>query len=140
MRIDKHQYYLNIAEAVAARATCLHRQYGAVLVKNDSIIATGYNGAPRGEPNCCDIKTCRRDANALPVDADAATHLYKYDSCVAVHAEQNAMLCAAPQDMRGATLYLATTDSAVDPVPCNICNRMLKNAGVEHIITRKAVL
>lgn len=139
MRISKHQYYLNIAEAVAARATCLHRQYGAVLVKNDIIIATGYNGAPRGEPNCCDRKVCARDACELPTDPGAATHLYKYDSCVAVHAEQNAMLCASPQDMKNATLYLATTDPTVDPVPCNICNRMIKNAGIGQVITRKTI-
>ena len=108
MRIDKDNYYLNIAKAVAARSTCLRRQYGAVIVADDEIIATGYNGAPRGEANCC----------------------------VAVHAEQNAIISAPRRAMRGATLYLACLDDSIDPAPCNICDRMIKNAGITRVVTR----
>ena len=116
MRIDKDNYYLNIAKAVAARSTCLRRQYGAVIVADDEIIATGYNGAPRGEANCC--------------------HVGKYGTCVAVHAEQNAIISAPRRSMRGATLYLACLDDTIDPAPCNICDRMIKNAGITRVVTR----
>ena len=114
MRIDKDNYYLNIAKAVAARSTCLRRQYGAVIVADDEIIATGYNGAPRGE----------------------ASHGDQYGTCVAVHAEQNAIISAPRRSMRGATLYLACLDDTIDPAPCNICDRMIKNAGITRVVTR----
>ena len=121
MRIDKDNYYLNIAKAVAARSTCLRRQYGAVIVADDEIIATGYNGAPRGEANCCE---------------HAARHGDQYGTCVAVHAEQNAIISAPRRSMRGATLYLACLDETIDPAPCNICDRMIKNAGITRVVTR----
>ena len=100
MRISKNEYYLKIAEAVALRSTCLRRQYGAVIVNNDEIIATGYNG-----------------------------------SCKAVHAEQNAIISASRRDMQGATLYLASLDKTIEPTPCNICDRMIKNAGITRVVT-----
>lgn len=87
-RITKDEYYLSIAASVAKRSTCLRRQYGAVIIKNDEIISTGYNGAARGEPNCCDTGECWREANNIP-------HGEQYEKCVAVHAEQNAIISAA---------------------------------------------
>lgn len=136
MRIDKDNYYLNIAEAVAQRSTCLHKQYGAVIVASDEIIATGYNGAPRGEVNCCDVGECYRDEHVAPIDEHAAQHGVQYGTCVAVHAEQNAIISAARREMRGATLYLACLDKSVNPAPCNICDRMIKNAGITRVVTR----
>lgn len=137
-RIDKTRYYLNIAKAVAARSTCLRRNYGCVIVKNDEIIATGYNGAARGEDNCCDkYDTCPRSHK---------THNSgDYSDCPAVHAEQNAMLSASRNDMLGADLYLfgldAPTGTAlVTHEPCPICLRMIKNAGIRYVVTPSATL
>lgn len=134
-RIDKDTCYLEIAKAVAKRSTCLHRQYGAVIVNHDEIIATGYNGSPRGEVNCCDVGICYKDSHDIPRDPKAGVHGNQYGSCVAVHAEQNAIISAARKDMQGATLYLATLDDAVTPAPCNFCDRMIKNAGITRVVT-----
>ena len=136
MRIDRDSYYLNIAKAVAARSTCLRRQYGAVIVSGDEIIATGYNGPPRGELNCCDVGECYCEKHSSPVDERAAKHGGQYGACVAVHAEQNAIISAARRDMRGATLYLACLDESIDPAPCNYCDRMIKNAGIIKVVTK----
>ena len=100
MRATKREYYLNIAKAVAQRSTCLRRQYGAVIVKDDVIIATGYNGSARGDENCCDVGVCWREAHGVP-------HGQQYEKCLAVHAEANAIISANGQDMIGSTLYLA---------------------------------
>ena len=129
MRISKNDYYLGIALAVAKRSTCLRRQYGAVIVKNDEIIATGYNGAPRGEQNCCDTNYCWREANNVP-------HGEKYEACKSVHAEQNAIISASRKDMIGATLYLAgiENDIVIKASPCDICRRMIINAGIERVV------
>ena len=129
-RISKKEYYLGIALAVAKRSTCLRRQYGAVIVKNDEIISTGYNGAPRGEQNCCDINYCWREANNVP-------HGEKYEACKSVHAEQNAIISASRKDMIGATLYLAGIDNGkvIKASPCDICRRMIINAGIERVVT-----
>lgn len=128
-RIDKDTYYMNIAKAVSMRSTCLRRQYGAVIVKNDEIIATGYNGAPRGEINCCDEGFCWREANNIP-------HGQQYEKCVAVHAEQNAIISAPRDKMLGSTLYLYGSENGVsiNAVPCEICRRMIRNAGIVHIV------
>lgn len=128
MRIDN--YYLNIAKAVAARSTCLRRQYGVVIV------ATGHNGAPRGEANCCDVGRCYCREHSTPIDEHAARHGDQYGTCVAVHAEQNAIISAPRRSMRGATLCLARLDETIDPAPCNICDRMIKNAGITRVVTR----
>ena len=136
MRIDKDSYYLNIAKAVAARSTCLRRQYGAVIVSGDEIIATGYNGSPRGEANCCDVGECYCKSNSEPVDQQAAKHGDQYGSCVAVHAEQNAIISAARRDIRGGILYLACLDDSVEPAPCNYCDRMIRNAGIIKVVTK----
>ena len=131
-RISKDQYYLSIAGSVAKRSTCLRRQYGAVIIKNDEIISTGYNGAARGEPNCCDTGECWREANNIP-------HGEQYEKCVAVHAEQNAIISAARNEMLGSVLYLAGFDSKgelASPAPCVICHRLIKNAGISEVVTR----
>lgn len=133
MRKDKTQYYLDIAKQVATRSTCIRRQYGAVIVKNDEIIATGYNGAPRGEINCCDVGECWRESNNIP-------HGEQYEKCVSVHAEQNAIISAPRYEMIGSVVYLAGLENGkeIDAKPCDICRRLIKNAGiVEVIATRK---
>jgi len=122
VRISKHDYYLGIARAVAKLSTCIRRQYGAVIVKNDEIISTGYNGSPRGEVNCCDVGYCWREQNGI-------THGTQYEKCVAVHAEQNAIISAAKKDMIGATLYLVGLENdkkLENAVPCLICERLIK--------------
>ncbi len=130
MRISKDEYYLEVARVVARRSTCLCRQYGAVIVNNDRIVSTGYNGSPRGEENCSDVGSCYRKAHDRPVDDDAAVHGDQYGTCVAVHAEQNALLNASAKDTQGATLYLVCLSEGVQPCPCNICDRMIKNSGI----------
>ena len=129
-RPTKNQYYLNIAKAVAKRSTCLRRQYGAIIVKNDEIIATGYNGAARGELNCCDQGVCWREANGIP-------HGQQYEKCVAIHAEQNAIISAARKDMIGSTMYLYGEENgiAIKAQPCEICSKLIRNAGIEFVIT-----
>ncbi len=132
-RITKRDYYLSIAAEVAKRSTCLRRQYGAVIVKNDEIIATGYNGAPRGDENCCDVGSCWRDRHNIP-------HGEQYEKCVAVHAEANAIISASRNEMLGSTLYLygfEGFDKPIDnPEPCIMCNRLIKNAGIDHVINK----
>ena len=133
-RISKDEYYLSIAASVAKRSTCLRRQYGAVIIKNDEIISTGYNGAARGEENCCDTGVCWREANHIP-------HGEQYEKCVAVHAEQNAIISAARGEMLGGVLYLAGFDSngeLAEPAPCMICRRMIKNAGIAEVVCKCA--
>lgn len=129
-RISKNLYYLHIAKAVSERSTCLKRQYGAVIVKNDEIIATGYNGAPRGEENCCDLGVCKR--------MDKPHNSGDYADCHSVHAEQNAIISASRRDMLGATLYLwgGENGKAIDAEPCPICARLIKNAGIDTVICR----
>jgi len=133
-RIGKDAYYLGIAAEVAKRSTCLRRQYGAVIVKNDEIVATGYNGAPRGDPNCCDVGACWRDINHIP-------HGEQYEKCVAVHAECNAIISASRSEMLGSTLYLygfEGLDHPIEaPVPCLICARLIKNAGIAKVVNLK---
>ena len=130
-RISKRDYYLKIASEVAKRSTCLRRQYGAVIVKNDEIIATGYNGAPRGDENCCDVGSCWRDRHNIP-------HGEQYEKCVAVHAEANAIISASRNEMLGSTLYLYGFEGFDKPIenpePCVMCNRLIKNAGIDHVI------
>lgn len=132
MRPNKTGYYLDIAAAVAARSTCIRRQYGAVIVKNDTIVSTGYNGAARGTPNCCDVGWCWRDTNKIP-------HGEQYEKCQAVHAEANAIINASREEMEGATLYLAGFENGVridDPQPCLMCARLITNAGIDNVVTK----
>lgn len=134
MRISKDKYYIGIALAVAKRSTCLRRQYGAVIVKNDEIVSTGYNGAPRGEQNCCEVGSCWRESNNIP-------HGERYEMCKSVHAEQNAIISASRKDMIGSTLYLAGIENGkvIKAVPCDICRRMIVNSGIERVVTTSEV-
>lgn len=128
MRPSRDEYYIQIAAAVSRRSTCLRRQYGAVIVNNDEIVSTGYNGSPRGGVNCCDTGICNRigfshnDGN--------------YANCCSVHAEMNAVISASRAEMLGATLYLAGFEDGkvIKAEPCPICERMLENAGIERVV------
>lgn len=133
-RRDKINYYLDIAETVLERGTCLRRNYGAIIVKNDSIISTGYAGAPRGCKNCSDMGYCKREALNIPRGT-------RYELCRSVHAEQNAIINASRDEMLGATLYLAGKDAKTgeripDCTPCSLCRRFIINAGIETVICR----
>lgn len=154
-RISKDEYYLGIALAVSKRSTCLRRHYGCVIVNDDIIVATGYNGNPRGEDNCCDTGVCKREH---------AARYSGYENCNAVHAEQNAIIAVQKKNIMGGTAYLACEEfnekhirrigedgkweDAIyyrwqedsNPVPCNICLNMLKNAGVSKIINRQGTV
>jgi len=132
-RRDKDNYYLDIADTVLERSTCLRRQYGAIIVNNDEIVATGYNGAPRGRRNCLDIGLCTRESLRIPAGE-------RYELCRSVHAEANAIISAARRDMIGGTLYLTgrefSTNTIIDATPCSMCRRMIINSGIAKIITR----
>ena len=131
-RISKDEYYLGIAEAVLKRSTCLRRKYGAVIVKDDVIVATGYNGSPRGMVNCCDLGVCERERQNVPKGE-------RYELCVAIHAEDNAILAAGRQNCLGATLYLCGIEndgSYAKPDPCLMCNRKILNSGINKVIGR----
>ncbi len=133
-RVDKINYYLDIAEAVCERGTCLRNNYGSVIVKNDEIISTGYTGAPRGRKNCLDIKYCRRQEKSTPSGAG-------YELCRSVHSEQNAIISAKRKDMIGSTLYLVGINKrngkyVEDNEPCTLCKRMIINAGIEKVVMR----
>lgn len=153
-RVSKDDYYLDIAETVAERSTCLKRKYGAIIVKNDSIIATGFNGAPRGIKDCLECKECNRLNSDRGMD---------YSNCLAVHAEQNAIISASRDNMIDSTLYLvgyslenrliqlppAHENSIVTPCtfetikiyvenaePCSLCKRLIINSGIKYVIVR----
>ena len=104
-RMSKDKYYLNIADAVLDRSTCLRRKYGAIIVKHDEILSTGYNGAPRGRVNCSELGYCNREQLRIPSGQ-------RYELCRSVHAEANAIISAARRDMIGGTLYLVGRDAA----------------------------
>lgn len=133
-RVDKINYYLDIAEAVAERGTCLRNNYGSVIVKNDEIISTGYTGAPRGRINCIDIGYCKRKKMNTPSGMG-------YEYCRSVHSEQNAIISARRSDMINATLYLVgikkeTGNYITDNEPCTFCKRMILNSGIEKVVMR----
>ena len=133
-RPGKEQYYLNIASQVSQRGTCLRRRYGAVIVKDDQIVATGYAGAPRGVINCVDLGHCERQRQNIPSGQ-------RYELCRSVHAEMNAVIHASRQQTLGAVLYLYGTavDSGlpiIDPECCNLCRRVIINAGIESVISQ----
>ena len=133
-RTSKINYYLDIADAVLQRSTCLRRKYGAIIVRSDEILSTGYNGAPRGRCNCSDLGYCSREELNIPSGQ-------RYELCRSVHAEQNAIIAAPRNEMIGATLYLAMCNSKTgelvpDASPCNMCRRMIINAGIERVIIR----
>ena len=133
-RTSKVNYYLDIADAVLGRSTCLRRKYGAIIVRNDEILATGYNGAPRGRRNCSDLNFCAREHMNIPSGE-------RYELCRSVHAEANAIISAARRDMLDATLYLAGRDAKTgeilpDTTSCAMCRRMLINSGINKIVCR----
>lgn len=136
-RISKDDYYLEIAAAVAKRGTCLRRNYGAIIVKNDHIVATGYTGAPRGALNCCDVGHCKRQEENIPSGE-------RYELCRSVHAEMNAIISASREDLIGSVLYLfgwVMQDGKFDkPVtfaePCLLCKRCIVNAGITDVIVK----
>ena len=133
-RRDKRNYYLDLAEVVSNRGTCLRRRYGAVIVKNDEVISTGYAGAPRGRQNCSDLGVCVRQKMQIPRGE-------RYELCRSVHAEANAIISASRDKMIGSTLYLSgreadTGEYVRDACCCSMCKRMVINAGIERVIVR----
>lgn len=133
-RTSKENYYLDIADSVQERSTCLRRCYGAIIVRNDEIISTGYNGAPRGRCNCSDLGYCEREQLAIPSGQ-------RYELCRSVHAEMNAIISASRRDMIGATMYLVGRDAKSgellsDTTSCSMCRRVIINAGIDRIVCR----
>ena len=150
-RIDKENYYLAIAETVLERSTCERRRYGAIIVRNDEIVSTGYNGAPRGRDNCIDLGYCLRDKLNIP-------HGERYELCRSVHAEMNAIISASRSECIGGTLFLAGRDTNTQLVgiikrsissgalatgellpsvtPCSMCRRVIINAGIKKVVMR----
>ena len=133
-RTSKQNYYLDIADSVLERSTCLRRKYGAIIVRNDEIISTGYNGAPRGRRNCSDLGRCTRETLRIPSGE-------RYELCRSVHAEANAIISASRRDMIGASIYLVGRDARTgellhDAMSCSMCTRPIINAGIDRVIIR----
>ena len=133
-RIVKENYYLDIAETVLERSTCLRRQYGAIIVRNDEIVATGYNGAPRGRKNCSDLGYCVREQMRVPRGE-------RYELCRSVHAEANAIISASRNECIGGDIYLVGHDAKTgailsDATSCSMCRRMIINAGLRRVVIR----
>ena len=133
-RTSKQNYYLDIADSVLERSTCLRRKYGAIIVRNDEIISTGYNGAPRGRRNCSDLGRCTRETLRIPSGE-------RYELCRSVHAEANAIISASRRDMIGASIYLVGRDARTgellhDAMSCSMCKRQIINAGIDRVIIR----
>ena len=135
MRKDKINYYLDIAASVSERSTCLRRHYGCVIVKNDEIISTGYNGAPRGRKNCDDLGFCYREQMDIPRGE-------RYELCRSVHAEQNAIISASRNELIDADLYMLginakTGDIEPKSTSCMMCKRVVINSGIKRVIVRE---
>ena len=135
-RRDKENYYLDIAQAVAGRGTCLRRNFGAIIVKHDQIMSTGYSGAPRGRRNCCDLGYCLREKMNIPSGE-------RYELCRSVYAEANAIINASRSEMIGGTLYLvgietATGELVPDANACSMCKRQIINAGISRVVIRNS--
>lgn len=133
-RRDKINYYLDLAEIVSQRSTCLRRHYGAVIVQNDEVISTGYVGAPRGRKNCTDLHYCVRQKLEVPRGE-------RYELCRSVHAEANAIISSSRNKMLGSTLYLVgiecdTGEYVKNASSCSMCKRQIINAGIAHVIIR----
>ena len=134
-RRSKENYYLDIAEAALERSTCLRRQFGAIIVRDDEIVATGYNGAPRGRANCIDLNYCIRQQRNVPRGT-------QYELCRAIHAEANAIIAASREEMIGSTLYLVGRDTQTgeimrDADSCPMCKRQIINAGISQVVIRR---
>lgn len=135
MRKDKINYYLDIAKEVSNRSTCLRRHFGCVVVKNDEIISTGYNGAPRGRKNCDELGFCYREKLGIPRGE-------RYELCRSVHAEQNAIISASRRDLMGATLYMVGVNAKTGEIEphstsCMMCKRVVINSGIKKVIVRE---
>lgn len=135
-RRDKMNYYLDIAETVLERATCIRRKFGAIIVKNDEIISSGYTGAPRGRANCSDLGYCTREKLNVPRGQ-------RYELCRSVHAEANAIISASRKDLIGSSLFLACHDAKTNELdgnvePCSMCKRLIINAGIDNVVIRKS--
>ena len=133
-RVSKINYYLDIAQTVAERSTCMRRMFGAIIVKDDSIISTGYNGAPRGRKNCNEIAFCIRDKLQIPRGE-------RYEMCRSIHAEANAIIAAPRDQMLGSTLYMVCVDAKTGELSpgtcsCMMCKRQIINAGIEKVVIR----
>ncbi|HOO61995.1 MAG TPA: deaminase [Bacillota bacterium] len=133
-RRDKINYYLDLAEVVSKRSTCVRRRYGAVIVKNDEVISTGYVGAPRGRANCSDLGTCIREKLNIPRGE-------RYELCRSVHAEQNAIISASRDKMLGSSMYLVGSDVRTGEYIeksncCSLCKRLIINAGIDTVYVR----
>ena len=133
-RVSKENYYLDIARTVAERGTCMRRKFGAIIVKDDVIISTGYNGAPRGRQNCTDMKMCMRDKLGIPRGE-------RYELCRSVHAEANAIIAAPRDRMLGATLYMVCVNPKDNSLydgtsSCMMCKRLVINAGIDTVVVR----
>jgi dCMP deaminase len=133
-RISKENYYLDIAQTVAERSTCMRKKYGAIIVKNDVIISTGYNGSPRGRKNCNELQFCMREKLQIPSGE-------RYELCRAVHAEANAIIAAPRDQMLGATLYMSCVDPSNSTLvsgtnSCMMCKRQVINAGIAFVVVR----
>lgn len=134
-RRDKQNYYLDMAQVALERGTCLRRNFGAVIVKDDVIVSTGYTGAPRGRANCIDLQTCIREQLKIPRGE-------RYEFCRSVHAEANAIISASREEMMGATLYLVGRDMKTgeimpDANSCTMCKRQIINAGIKQVVIRR---
>lgn len=134
-RVDKTNYYLDIAETVAERGTCLRKDYGCIIVKNDEIISTGYSGAPRGRVNCIDLGYCTKKKIYPDV------HHGGHDACRSVHAEQNAIISAARKDMIDGTIYLVgkrkdKNEYEDGAMSCQMCRKLIINAGIKKVVVR----
>lgn len=134
-RVDKANYYLDIAETVVERGTCLRRNFGAIIVRNDEIVSTGYSGAPRGRANCSDLGYCMRDKLNIPRGE-------RYEMCRSVHAEANCIISAARRDIIGGTLYLTGRDAKTgelvgDANCCAMCKRLVINSGIKEVVVRR---
>ena len=133
-RIDKKNYYLDIAETVLERGTCLRRNFGAIIVKNDRIVSTGYSGAPRGRKNCIDLGFCKREELGIPRGE-------RYELCRSVHAEANAIISASRGDMMDGVLYLVGKDAKTGELvenasSCSMCKRLIINSGIDKVVVR----
>ena len=135
-RVDKENYYLDIAQSVLERSTSLRRQYGAIIVRNDEIVSTGYNGAPRGRKNCVDLGRCTREELQVPSGQ-------RYELCRSVHAEANAIISASRNECIGGDIYLVGHDAKTgailpDATSCSMCRRMIINAGLRRVVIRNS--
>lgn len=133
-RVDRINYYLNMAETAGQRGTCIRKKYGAIIVKNDRIVSTGYVGAPRKRENCCALGRCLREELKIPSGE-------RYELCRSVHAEANAIINASKEEMDGATMFLVgidlkTGDYVENANCCSMCKRLVINSGISKVIIR----